>query len=357
MVDKHALAVLQRFLGSAGGGAFRLTEQPGGRLAVDYHGARSILVPVWAGEGFPQDTRAALRRLAECRIEPPETPVVVAREISPGARSLLEEQLVAWLDTAGRARILAEPGLAVVLDGPPAPRGTVAKGLRWTEASGAVAELVLGRAQTAAASADGLIELPAVVEIGEELGVSATVVSRALRSFDDAGWTTKVGPERGPRSGRVLAAAGAMLSAWAAWHRTGRVPTINAHALIRDADAFLDRDLAAAWADVWWAVTGPAALGRRAPFLTSLPVVDLYVASALFGDDAAMDVMLGHAGLERVDSGARVRIHAADRFLPRMVAPDAVRLVSDVRLYGDLLRSGGRAEDAAEHLRETRIGF
>ncbi len=356
-VDNRALALLGRTLERAGGGAFGLTEQPGARLAVDYHGARSVLVPVWAGEGFPQDARAALRRLAERGVRARETPVVVAQEMSPGARSLLEEQLVAWLDAAGRARIVAEPGLAVVLDGPPPSSGPADRGVRWTEASGAVAEIVLGRAQAAADRGDAPLELPSVVEIGEALGVSATVVSRALRSFDGAGWTAKTGPERGPRSRRVLVSAGDLLSAWAAWHRAGRVPTVDAHALIRDSDVFVDRELAAAWTDVWWALTGAAALERRAPYFTSLPVVDLYVDVSLLNDDTALDAALRRAGLRRVDTGARVRIHGADRYLPRMIAPSPVRLVGDVRLYGDLLRSGGRGLDAAEHLRETRIGF
>ena len=354
-VDNQAGAILRRALERAGGGRLHVDERPGHRVAVGYHGALSILLPVWAGEGFPEDVRGALRRLREMEVGPGETPVIVAKELSPGARTMLAERAVAWLDAAGRGQITAAPGLAILLDSAPPVGEVKPQGTRWTEASGAIAELVLEHARVTGVGASA--ELPAVVEIAKRLKVSATVVSRALRAFEDEGWTEKVGPERGPRSRRRLVTPGELLSAWAAWHRSGRAPTVDAHKLIRNLEVFVEEELANAWADEWWALTGAAAAERRAPFFTSIPVADVYLRGAVLDDDNALDVLLRRAGLARVDSGARVRIHAADRYLPRLVATSGVRLVGDIRLYGDLLRSGGRGVDAAEHLRETRIGF
>jgi len=62
--------------------------------------------------------------------------------------------------------------------------------------------------------------------------------------------------------------------------------------------------------------------------------------------------------MREVDAGARVVIRPADRYLVGSLRRDAPsRQVTDVRLYADLLGMGVRGADAAEHLRETRLGI
>ena len=107
-----------------------------------------------------------------------------------------------------------------------------------------------------------------------------------------------------------------------------------------------------------WALTGWLALEHRAPFMTTTPVITIYIDREVFEDPTALDTRIARAGLRRVDSGARVDLVKADPYvLRRATLEGGTPQVSDIRLYGDLLRLGVRGSDAAEHLRETRIGF
>lgn len=357
-MDRRAVDVLASALGQAAGAALTLRRERGERLAVSYGTSTSILVPVWAGEGYPQDVRAALRRLPERRPRRGESPVIVASEMSPGGRSMVLDKSLSWADARGGAHVRAEPGLVVVVDGRVAPEPQRRRlATTWAPGAGAVAELLLARAQVERVTSSKAMRLPLVTELANTLGASPTVASTAYRMFDAEGWTVKRGPQRGPAAARFLADPSAMLSSWARWYRSSPRDSVEAHALIRDGEAFLEREIAEAWRGIWWAATGPVALELRAPFLTAVPVVDLY--ADLPPSDAEVDDLLRRAGLRRVERGARVRIHRADRYLRSVTPPtnDVVPIVSDVRLYGDLLRAGGREQEAAEHLRETRIGF
>jgi hypothetical protein len=179
-----------------------------------------------------------------------------------------------------------------------------------------------------------------------------------LQTFDARGWTEKSGPERGSGSGRVLNDATGLLSSWATWHRTKEPDTLHTHVPFRDAEAFVDDRLLGAWDAAHWALTGWVALEKRAPFMTSLPLVTVYVDSDVFNDRPSLESWMARAGARAVDSGARLDLVEADPYVLRGVRRDgSPPQVCDVRLYGDLLRLGVRGADAAEHLRETRIGF
>ena len=105
-----------------------------------------------------------------------------------------------------------------------------------------------------------------------------------------------------------------------------------------------------------WALTGEAAADRIAPYLTSVPAVDLYVPAGQL--EPARGRLAQHPDFREVESGGRIRLSAADPYVFRLTreARD-VRTVSPVRVYADLLRGRGRTAEAAEYLRETAIGF
>lgn len=327
---------------------------------------------VWAGEGFPADVEAALRSTRMADIQTPtSTPLVVARRMSPGAVAVLEERGVSWVDETGRASVHAESGVAIVIDRerPPAEKmRPLSHSSRWAPGTAAVAETVLVRAaRLPAARAE---PLPSVTRLAADAGVSTALASRALQGFDAEGWTSKSGASRGPRAARTLVDPSAMLSSWASWHAEQVPSRIGVHALVDDPDRFVrDRLMPHLGADDW-ALTGWLALQHTAPFLTSVPLLSIYLAPTLFDDETALDRLLTGAGLRRVDRGARVEILRADELVLRGAEPDlpageeqstpspaSVRRTSAVRLYGDLLRMGARGPDAAEHLRQTRIGF
>jgi hypothetical protein len=57
---------------------------------------------------------------------------------------------------------------------------------------------------------------PAHQKIAETTQVSAPQVSKVLSRFDEQGWTTKPGTERGPRASRVIVDPAGLLGSWAA---------------------------------------------------------------------------------------------------------------------------------------------
>lgn len=360
--NNRAYRALNSALAASSGNRFTLLEGPGLRrrtVRVQYGTSESVLAPVWAGEGFPKDVERALDEIAKNPLHPRETLVIAARTLSSGARARLETERISWVDEEGRAAISADPGLVVVREIASREQARTADEMRWSEGTGALAQHLLTTAQDLGNDADrDVLRLGTVADLAREIGVSAPLVSRSLQGFDAQGWTDKVGPERGSASGRVLTDPTGLLSSWAAWHRTRQPETVRSHATFRDAHAFVTDRLLAGWGTDHWALTGWLALENRAPFVTSVPHLTVYVAAELFHDRPTLESWLVRAGARTVDNGARLELVEADPYVLRQVSRvrDAPQ-VSDVRLYGDLLRLGVRGADAAEHLRETRIGF
>ncbi|WP_160158439.1 type IV toxin-antitoxin system AbiEi family antitoxin [Cellulomonas sp. SLBN-39] len=277
--------------------------------------------------------------------------VLVARRASPGARTLLDEHRLSWVDEAGNARVAAGP-LTVAVDAPPPVGRSAPEGVRWTDASGAVAELVLGDAVRIGTDSP----VDAGSSLARRIGTTPPVVTRALQGFDAEGWCRRSGAARGPGAVRHITDPGAMLSAWAAWCTTRRRTSTLAHTLMPDVDAWI-QGLEAQWPAGRWAVTGEAAAAHRAPFLSRVTIVDIYLAPDAY--DEHLDDLLDAARLRPVDAGGRVRVLRADPYVLRLVDRDgsAPPLVPDVRVYADLLRTGVRGEEAATELRDRRIGF
>jgi hypothetical protein len=358
----RAMRALRAALSREGAERLALVAGPNLRrptLRVRYGSSESVLAPVWAGEGYPADVERAVAQLTKNPLDRRETLVVAARRLSTGARARLAADGTSWVDEDGRASISADPGLIVIRDASPAKHRASTAEMRWSEGVGAVAEYLLALASANGHRAsDPPRDLPSVAGIADEVGVSGPLVSRAMRLFDSAAWTAKVGPARGTGSGRILTDATGFLSSWAAWHAEGAAETVHTHATFRDPEAFVREHLREPWGRERWALTGWLALERRAAFMTAIPLLTAYLDREVFGDPAELDSWIARAGLRRVDTGARVDLVQADPYLLRRTTLEAgIPQVSDIRLYGDLLRLGARGPDAAEHLRETRIGF
>jgi len=359
----RALRAVRAALSGQRAGALTVVDWPNLRrrtLRVTYGTSESVLAPVWAGEGFPQDVERAIDLLATNPLDRRETLVIVARRLSTGARSMLDAQGISWADEEGRAAISAAPGLVVIRESSSAKVRPTVEDMRWSDGPGAIAEYLLAIAATSDREADAPAQqLPTVAAIAAGTGLSAPLVSRVLQAFDGMTWTDKEGSRRGPGARRVLADPAGLLSSWAAWHAGRTAEAVHTHATFRDADNFLREQIGAEWGSAAWALTGWLALERRAPFMTTTPVITIYIDREVFDDPAALDARIARAGLRRVDSGSRVDLIKADPYVLRRTAlgSDGIPQVSDIRLYGDLLRLGVRGSDAAEHLRETRIGF
>ena len=114
----------------------------------------------------------------------------------------------------------------------------------------------------------------------------------------------------------------------------------------------LSKRLAAA--GVEHAITGAAAANRLAPFVTAVPVVDLWHE----GSQGPEDVCEA-AGAELVTEGSNILLRraAGDGPLAFRELQDGVYLANRFRVYLDVRQDPRRGEEQAQHLRTEVIGF
>jgi hypothetical protein len=103
-----------------------------------------------------------------------------------------------------------------------------------------------------------------------------------------------------------------------------------------------------------YAVTGAAAASLVAPFVTAIPVVNVWVSAK-----AAADELLGAAQAERVSDGENVVFLQAKDDAPLRFREEkkGTWIANRFRLYVDLLGDPRRGREQAEHLRREVIGF
>jgi hypothetical protein len=320
------------------------------RLHVGSHTYRLVLV--WAGQGFPRDVQAAVE--VAPALGASEVLVVTARRISEGAMRWLRERDIAWADLAGAANIVAPPGLAVVRGAHPSDASAAATTQRWTSSGAVVAEWILATASSLDRIGDERYVLPPVAALSAGVGWSPAQVSNVLRSFDRESWTRKEGASRGPSARRVLCDPTGLLSAWASWHADRTIESRKAHAVWRDPYEIVAQ-LGNRLPVKTWCVSGWLAAAELAPFATTIPSMVCYLDGSLY--DAGLDGLLADEGLREVEEGARIEFVRAEDHLLALRREGPIPLAPPVRVYADLLRVGGRGAQAAEHLREVRIGF
>jgi hypothetical protein len=350
---KRAGELIVRLLPTRLAASSRIVDNDGTQLVVEWDGRDLAIAPVWAGQGFPRDLERALYIHGTEAL--PDV-VFTAKEFSAGARQILSERNLNWADEAGNASIVLPGGIYISRDAAKnPPQRDRSEG--WTPAIATVAETILSaHLQAGESSTSSEIPLPRVNAIAQVAHVSAGRVSEVLRRFDRTGYTGKVGPRRGPGSVRYLADSTRMLSDWAAWHRTVPIESTGMHILWDGPREFVTRKLAPALSTREWAVTGWLAADLLAPFVTEVPTVSVYVERGVYDNELAS--IADHVGLRRVESGPRVLfIPAEPHVLETSQAVGEINAVSPIRLYGDLLRQQGRGADAAEHLRDTIIGW
>lgn len=311
-----------------------------------------ILQPVWAGEGLPADMRRVSRMLSQAPTRATAIPVVTARRMSQGAREILDEEQLSWADASGRARIVV-PGEVYItrLDPLPADAGRL---FRWSAAAHAVAETLLTwRARQGGGVQDSIGRVATIADAAE---VSVPHAARVLRQFDEQGYTAKTGAERGSSAARELRDPGRMLSDWAGHYAiASSAPAAEYHVPWREHEHSF-AILATSLAGLDWALTGVAAADSLAPYLTSVPTVDVYVPFDALQE--ARHRLSSESDVLEVEHGGRIRIFTESEYLFRLSDDQhGLRVASPVRVYSDLLRQRGRSAEAAEFLRETAIGF
>jgi hypothetical protein len=299
----------------------------------------------WIGSGWPQDVREAMADLELPEDAPwPRDLVLFGRRLSPGSIELIEERNGNWADEAGNAEILA-PGAIISRRGA-APRATE-RAISWSRSAIDIGELLLSRSWP-----EGF----GITELAEWTGWSSPRISQLLSVFDRRGWTVKQGPTRGRGARRELVDPGGLLAEWSKGLLEDDDPVVReASRTISNVEEFLRKDLAPALsANLSWALGGWAASEELAPFLTTVPTLQIYVDDEDLWEQ--LDDALRAADLKEVSEGGRVQFMRANQnLLQRSSSVGGLTVASPPRVYADLLRLGPRGEEAAEHLKEVVI--
>jgi hypothetical protein len=314
----------------------RQTVAPSFDVTVRAGVAAHRFVAGWAGEGWPADVER-LEGLV------PGLDVVLATNLSDGAREWLSRRGLGWADETGRASISRRSGLVISReprnmrthrDQPPA---------RWRRSMLTVAEAVLA----------GVV--PTVEGIEQVTGLSRNATASALDRLERLGLLERPLARRGPMSGRRVVDMNAFLDAYAsaAAELHSKQSPVLVHRLWSDPLEALRTEIAPALdaEGTSWAVTGVAASLLIAPYLSDVTTLELYVDRELFADSSRLASLLGG---RQVDRGHRIEI----RQLPTTMSTrgpviDGVHVALPARVYADLVATGGRSAEAAHHLRET----
>ncbi|MGE4164144.1 MAG: type IV toxin-antitoxin system AbiEi family antitoxin [Vicinamibacterales bacterium] len=286
----------------------------------------------WAGAGSLADARA-------CVGLDPTPDVVAARRLSPGARALLSDAGIGWVDESGAADIAVG---TIVISRTGRPTAERERTPRWTTSTEAVAEALLCGVR------------PTVSATSDATSLSVGACTNALRTLTTLGFLD-AGAARGRDSGRRIRDRRALLDAYAyatAARREPREPALQVGVTWRTIDAGLET-LAATLNDndIAWALSGAAAADHYAPHLSGYSAADVYVDRHTA---AELEAVARACGLRPIDGG-RLTLKPFPTLTTRHCAVDAgaIRLAPWPRVFVDLLDIGVRGEDAAEHLWET----
>jgi hypothetical protein len=271
----------------------------------------------------------------------PSTPMLlVARETTAEAREILANHGIAVIDGLGNAHIEL-PGLLFHLEGRRRQRGAA----RPTRLSG-----------KAGVAAQALLLQPdrtwTVQDLAERAEVAAGLAHRVLVRLEREGVITAEGA--GPKRVRRLTNPTALLDLWAE-EQVDRPARTFGYVLARTPQQLIKRlanGLGRAGID--YALTGAAGASAIAPFVTAIPVVDVWVTATAtaeeFYDAVEADPMT--EGQNVVFLQAKDNTPLA--FRERM---DGAWVANRFRLYADLRRDPRRGREQADHLRAEAIKF
>lgn len=288
----------------------------------------------WLPSGIPSEVRA----LASQKVQPD---VVVARRMSPGAREALAQLRIGWVDELGAAEIMFGTLVISRAGRPPAASGKASD--RWTPAVLGVAEALLCGVQ------------PTVSATHQATGLSGGACGNALRLFTDRGLLV-ADANRGRGSGRRIHDKRQLLDTYAAEAMANpATPTLVVGVTWRDPVRGLV-ELGRRWSaqKIDWAASGPTAAAVMAPLLTTVSSARVYVDA---DSVAGLEALASRAELRPIEGGRLTLAPfptTSTRSMARTV--ENMRVAPWPRVYVDLLATGVRGEDAAEHLREVLDG-
>ena len=337
--EAEALRVLREIPGVT------VIVEPGGRDgrvdAILYFADRQAPVAV----EFKQRTNAAtawhLVHGAKARSDIPL--LLIAGETTTEARAILKDNGIAVIDGLGNAHIEL-PGLLLHLEGHRRPnrRSGAAPPTRLRGKAGVISQALLLSPNRAWQ----------VQDLANEARVAPSLAHRVLARLEHEGIVMSEG--LGPRRVRRITNQTALLDLWAEEHVDRPTRTLG-HLLAQTPQQLvtqLGTNLGHAGID--YALTGSAGASLVAPFVTAIPVVDLWVTATLPSEEL-------HRGAQTnpVTEGQNVVFLQAKDDSPLAFRELARNLwvTNRFRLYVDLRRDPRRGREQADHLRREVIGF
>ena len=281
----------------------------------------------------------------QSRAAPDGNLLLVAGATTADAREILERHGVALVDGLGNAHVEL-PGFVLHTEAQRGRRAGTPRPQTHTRLAG-----------KAGVGAQALLLEPArewkVQDLAGEAGISVGLAHRVLVRLETEGLVAAEGA--GPRRVRRVADPTALLDLWAEENTDRAVRRARAYRLARE-----PRELAGAVSagldavGIDHAVTGAAAAARIAPFITAVPVAEIWIDSVASLDDAAVAT-----GAEAVESGHNLAFVQAngDEPLAFRRQVDGIWAVNPFRLFYDLRNDPRRGHEQAETLRREVIGF
>ena len=291
---------------------------------------------------------AAARQLADyARQIPGETHLLlIAQSTTEEARQLLEDAGVAVIDGLGNMRVEL-PGMFLWAEGrtPDAEAGRVPgqPPVRLTGRAGVAAQVLLL----------GPRREWRVNDIAREAGISTALAHRVLARLERENLVAAEGA--GPRRIRHLTNPTALLDLWAEEMRDRKVRQVRAFRLARDPRTQAKTlSKALDGVNIEHTVTGPAGAAQLAPFITAIPVTDVWIAETTPLEDAA-----AATGANIVNEGQNIVLRQAvgDEPLVFREKVDGIWTANRFRLFFDLRHDPRRGREQADRLREEVIGF
>jgi hypothetical protein len=281
----------------------------------------------------------------QSRAAPDGNLLLVAGATTAEAREILERHGVAVVDGLGNAHVEL-PGLLLHTEGQRGRRSDAPRPQTHARLAG-----------KGGVAAQALLLQPErdwkVQDLAGEAGVSVGLAHRVLARLEREGLVTAEGA--GPRRVRRVADPTALLDLWAEENTDRSVRRVRAYRLAREPRALADAmsaGLDAAGID--HAVTGAAAAARIAPFITAVPVAEVWIDSV-----ASLEEAVAATGAEHAETGHNLAFLQAngDEPLAFRRKVEGIWAVNPFRLFYDLRNDPRRGHEQAETLRREVIGF
>ncbi|HEY3096322.1 MAG TPA: hypothetical protein VGK05_05750 [Acidimicrobiia bacterium] len=317
------------------------------------HRGRADAVVQFAGAAEPiaieamgyANTATAWRVVQEARGLPDGRLLLVAGDTTAEARDILERHGIAFVDGLGNAHVEL-PGLLLHLEGRrrrPGEAQRVRAPTRLTGKGGIAAQALLLEPDRAWQ----------VQDLAGEAHISIGMAHRVLARLEAEGLVAAEGA--GPKRVRHVVDRTALLDLWAEENRDRSVERVRAYRLAREPRELVDAvsgGLEAA--GIEHAVTGAAAATRVAPFVTAVPVAEIWVSSIASLEDIAVAT-----DSEAADTGHNLVFAQTkgDEPLAFHRTVDRISMVNPFRLFYDLRRDPRRGREQADSLRREVIGF